>query len=310
MNAEPNDLEPIDYDENEAEVIEGTPDKRKNVPGYSGVGFAPERRRPRRWPLYVALGCLLFPCICCALPVGVLAAGGVTLAAVFDNSEATLSDVETIPVEGDLIPLEVNNNVGDITIQPGTDDEVRVEYTKRAYALSKGRAEEELNSIVVDVSQRDDGTVVVSTDQGDDDDNFFFRSNRVDLVISVPENVELRVTNDVGEIEVANGLNVEELSLRTDVGDVRFSSALVGSGPYSLIVNVGEIRLTLPANSYLQLDAQTNVGDVSVSGFTTSDEAQTNEVGASLNTTLGEGDGSAPTLTAQVDVGSIRINSR
>ena len=50
-----NDLEPIDYDENEAEYIEGTPDKRRICRTMPGPVTHQNDDRPRRWPLYIAL---------------------------------------------------------------------------------------------------------------------------------------------------------------------------------------------------------------------------------------------------------------
>lgn len=318
---EPNVAEP---DVVEPDVVEPrVPDSQIDAPVAYGPdkpkrAFVPEsavpRRRHRRWP-WIVLGCLFAPCLCCALSVGVVAGGGAIAAAVYDDHKVTDTGSETIPVEADTpIRLDVDNQVGDVTIQPGATDEITVEWVKTASGFSDSSARDRLAKMSIDASESN-GTVSVVVDSGHDNANFvsdiFNRANSVELTITVPDALlALGVDLNIGQI-VVDGVGVEELSLNNNTGDVRFTGALSGDGPFEARTNIGDVVLTLPADTRADVQAETNIGSVAVSGFDTMNGSGSDDVtGDEWTGSLGAGQGSASSLNVQVDIGAVTIRAQ
>ncbi|MBN1964359.1 MAG: hypothetical protein JW910_06920 [Anaerolineae bacterium] len=292
-----------DYEYDDAEPEAYLPEKRKRAPD-SG-----RKSGPVRWWLY-GCGCLFLCCACWTLPVLALGVGGVTLAAILDNSKVTASGSETVALDPDQpVSLDVTNHAGKVVIQAGDPDEIVVDYTKTAYAFSRGAASDQLNQIAVAVAQRDDGTVAVTVDQ-QGSSTFFFQGDTVDLTITVPPELALRVTHEAGKVEIG-GVRVTALDVNNNAGDVVFDGALVGSGPFALSLDVGDMTVRLPPDTFVDLDAQTEVGEVSVSGFEAADSSTGGDgIGATWRGTLGAGEGTPPVFTLRLNVGEIAVQRR
>ncbi|MBN1201694.1 MAG: DUF4097 family beta strand repeat protein [Anaerolineae bacterium] len=284
--------------------ITGTPDtgKKKREDVLSGA------QRKSRAPLYVLIGCLLFPCLCCAAPLCLVIGGGVTLATVFEHSKASASYTETVDVvPGETIILDVDNRVGDIEIRTGAaDDQVIVEYTKTAYAFNKGSARDELDKINVDITSSGQ-TITIQVEQDSNEDTFLFRANEVNMTITIPSDAEITVENNVGQITL-EGVHARALDLQTNTGSITFEGSLRQTGDYNIRTNVGDVTLRLPDGTYIEVDAETDVGEVSVSGFEISNRDEGGSVpGEAWRGTLGDGAESAPTLRVRTNVGDITI---
>ncbi len=277
------------------------------------TGKAPSK--PVRWPLYAAIGCLVLPCLCCAAFLCGTVALGASLAAVLNNAKATASGTETVTVDGSaVITLDVTNRVGSITIKAGTSDEVRVEYTKTGYGLTKSAAQKELDNMTVSVEQPEDNHVVVDATVDREKDTFFSLADNVDLTITVPPDVRITVQHNVGEVKIS-GVTAYQLDITDNTGSITFDGALAEQegATFRLHTNVGEIKVTLPNDTYAALKAQTNVGSIDVaSGFSISDQSGSNTgPGQTWNGTLGSNSEiAAPPLEVGVNTGGITINAR
>ena len=308
------DSEPILQDSDSEKPKRGLPDEE--ISGAPDTGYRPatEPKRRRRWPYYLLAGCFLVPCLCCALPICLLAVTGAGFAAALSNSEVTQSHTETVALTSDAVPtLTVSNPVGAVTIRPGNDKEVVVEYTKKAYGLTKGRATAELDNIKVDVQQPADNQVKVTVSTDRQKKTLFTFANQVKLTVTVPEKVYLAITNNVGSIDIHN-IDATGLELKNNTGSITFDGSLSpdGSSSYNLTANTGAIQITLPRDVYAEIDAAADVGSINVS----SDFAQSNvennrrDVGETWQGTLGTGAGQAPVLRLRTNTGEIDVGAQ
>lgn len=271
----------------------------------------PPRQRAKRWPWVLALGCLGCCCLCWVGPLCAVIAGGVTIAAILDSNTVSTSGSERIEVDPDnVVMLDITNEVGDVVIRQGSENEVLVEYTKKAFGFDKTGARRELDNMTVNVRQDDAGRVIVQTDQGNTGDSFFSNANTIDLTISVPENIELRINTDVGDVRISE-VRVSAMTVMTTTGDIEFNGTLAASGAFRLTTDVGSITVGLPGTIDVRLDASTNVGDVTLSGFDTlTRDGGSSGVSDSWRGLIGESNEDPPSLTLNADVGDIEVSAR
>jgi DUF4097 and DUF4098 domain-containing protein YvlB len=112
---------------------------------------------------------------------------------------------------------------------------------------------------------------------------------------------KVKAFTSFGDIEISGG-DQATLNLNTNSGQVRYSGSL-GAGPHSLQSSFGEIHLTLPAKSALQLDLKTDFGKINT-GFavTTSGAPDGKRLSGTIN-------GGGPTLTASTKSGDITLDA-
>lgn len=303
------------YDYDEYDEYEEKPKRKYADDDITGApdDVKPARRRGARWPCFVLVGCLISPCVCCALAVCGLAMGVGSIAAVFDHNKVTASHSDTFTVAEDTtLTLEVDNRVGSITVERGNEAQVVVEYKKTAYGFSRSAAQKELDRITVDVDQPTDSRLVVAVDTGRDEDSWFARASSVDLTIRVPEHVTLDLENNVGSIHI-NGVTVHALSVVNNTGEITFNGELaqgVTDPPLRLETNVGSLQVRLPRGANLEIDARSDVGSVTVCNdfdHISRNNTTSDSVGGHTQATLGSG---GPVMTLQVDVGEIDVCTR
>lgn len=270
------------------------------------------RRRTarRRWPLILAVGCLVLCCLCCILPLCLLPIAGASIAALVSNSEVAVSGGQTLDVAAEGLSLVVDNPLGDVTVEPGAAETVDVRYTKHAYSWSRSSAEQGLAAIQVVIAQPEYDSVRI--DVRNSDGPFAF-ANSVDLTVRVPESLALTITTNGGTIAV-RGVRAQALAITTTTGAATFEGALGGDpqSRYTLRTTTGALQVSLPADSALLLDAETRVGSVAVSGFDSEGtyEQGTSGVGDAWRGEIGAGDGERPTLLLRSDTGSITVRGR
>jgi hypothetical protein len=309
------DSEPIIQDSDSEKPKRGLPDEEIAGAPETGHGPATEPERRRRWPYYLLAGCFLVPCLCCVLPICLLAVTGVGFAAALSNSGVSQSHTETVTLSSDAVPtLTVSNPVGAVTIRAGNDNEVVVEYTKKAYGLTKGRATAELDNIQVDVQQPADNQVKITVNTDRQKKTLFTFANRVNMTVTVPAKVYLAITNNVGSIDIQN-IDATGLELKNNTGSITFTGSLSpdASSSYSMTANTGAIRITLPRNVYAQIDATADVGSINVSGDfaqRSNVEETRRTVGETWHGTLGTGSGQAPVLRLRTNTGEIDVSAQ
>jgi hypothetical protein len=299
---EPPDLIPV-----------GAPDTGAPRKSKTKRGEADESpRRSVRWPLYAAVGCLVLPCVCCLLFACGAAALGASLAAIIDNAKATAAASETVDVDAKtVVTLDVTNRVGNITIKTGTTDQVRVDYTKTGYGLTKAAAEKELDKMTVTVTQPEANHVVVEAVVDKQKDTLFSLADSIDLTITVPPDVAITVQQKVGNVTI-QGVTAYQLDVTGETGEIAFDGKLAAQADASFRfdTNVGAITLTLPRDTYAAVNAHTNVGSVNVAPeFAISNESSSKSgAGATWEGTLGSNSEiDPPPLDIEATTGSITL---
>jgi hypothetical protein len=294
-------------------------------------------RRRNTW-IVVVVVCLLLCCCATAVVGGVGAilglipwrwAGNLNIDNIRVGGigvEATTTvDRQEFAVERDAA-LEVSCPVCDVQISAVEGSVIAVEGSLHAWGSDRQAAELALEDIEVSLSQ-EGGRVVAAVLMPNQNWGVNWRGqrgSRVDLEITVPRRTDLEMDVDVGTVEVEGieGLidvraDVGDLMLRdvvardkftvrTDVARVRFEGSLSEGVRYDIRSGVGEINVTLPADSSFELDAESNVGDVR-SGFAVSGtEERKALVGGRISGTVGN----APTaeLVLRSDIGAIWVN--
>ncbi len=298
-------------------VVVEPPEKRKR-------GLSEETRRHARWPWFF-LGCFFLCCLCWVLPLCLLGVAGASIGSLFDRNEVSTSGTKTVSLtgmaSGDELTLDVRNYIGDITIRGADTNEVTVDYTKTAYGFSKTESNNTLNDINVDATL-DGTTVTVRVTDRKEFRDYFKRTNTVDLTITVPQDVHLRVRNNIGKVvvtnvnalstDIENNAALNKNTNNTDMITVSFTGTFDPAGEHLISATAGEIVVNVPpGDSYLRLDAAADVGDITVAQpFKTSD-VQTNDdyAGASWQGVIGSGTGDPADLRLRTVLGNIQIQT-
>ncbi|HMM29873.1 MAG: hypothetical protein AAGU78_14300 [Chloroflexota bacterium] len=297
------DAEPI-----EAEIIE--PEKRKRRDDYY---LQPEPPRRRRWPWFLLGGCVMLCCLCFILPLAVLSIGGVVFSAVIEGSEVTERGSEQLDVTADALTFVIDNEVGDITLETGDAGVIAVDYLKRAYGISRSQARSRLDDVTVRLEDAGEGAVRLTVDRPSGGFSLA-RVDSVDLNITVPANTvfDLDVNGGVGAVRIGGEVQASHVDAQVNVGEIGFSGVFTADLADSRFkTNVGEVRLVLPRDLYARVEAETNVGDITVDrALSTSDVENTDEVtGYIWRGTVGAGSGAPPLLELAANVGDIRIDA-
>ena len=238
--------------------------------------------------------------------------------------EATATMRELFAVEG--IPLlDVDCPVCDVEISAGSGAVVGIEATKHAWAGDRDAAERALDRIDVSLIQRGE-RILVKVDMpqlwqlGGD---WREKRARVDLEITVPQQTDLKlqldvadvevegvegqvdISTDVGQVELKEVVVRDSLKVRTDVARIRFEGVLGEGVRCDIRSDVGDIALTLPADSSFEIDAESNVGAVTCDFDVRGVQGRKQLVGGRIEGTVGEN----PTAKLKLgsEVGSIRI---
>lgn len=295
-------------EQTEAEIIE--PEKRKRSDDYY---LQPEPPRRRRWPWFVLGGCVMLCCLCFILPLAVLSIGGVVFSAVIEGSEVTERGSEQLDVSARALTFVIDNEVGDITLETGESGVIAVDYLKRAYGISRSQARSRLDDVTVRLEDAGEGTVRLIIDRPSGGFSLA-RVDSVDLTITVPANTvfDLDVDGGVGALRIGGEVQVSHVDAQVNVGEIGFSGVFAADLTDSRFkTNVGEIRLVLPRDLFARVEAETNVGDVTVDrALSITDAEDTDEVtGYIWRGTVGVGSGTPPVLEVAVNVGDIRLNA-
>ena len=111
----------------------------------------------------------------------------------------------------------------------------------------------------------------------------------------------IKAHSDMGDVSVSNAQNAT-LDLSSNNGAVSFSGSL-GAGPHSVSSDFGNIQLTLPADTALNADLQTDFGKVS------SDFSFTIQGARDDNHWVGTINGGGAALTVKTNNGNIDLQS-
>ncbi len=184
----------------------------------------------------------------------------------------------------DITSLFATNNVGSVTINPSTDDQITVNYTVSV------PTESEITKVIVDFSKTNSRyDITVSSEDK-------WLNYKVDIVIYLPETVEAGVNNSTGAVSitginkvtsVVNSTGSISISQVKDVGPITNSTGTISilssetvsditnstgdivvdiaglKAPTSIENSTGDITIRLAADAYSTLSESTSTGSVS-----------------------------------------------
>jgi hypothetical protein len=243
-----------------------------------------------------------------------------------ESYSAAQTTRETYTVDSGSAPrLVIRGGLGDVMIQAGgASGEIMVEVTKIAYSASEQDAAEEIDDIFI-TTERAENTLSITTVQRQT--NSPQRTNRVDLVITVPEEIALDVFVATGNIQitgvraagvfnarvVTGNVVIEDvivlsgMAIQANAGSLTFAGTLGSEGDYALTASIGSLTVRLPAETNARLEALSTLGSITLEGFDLVDASeQQSGSGATLRGLMSEG---GPALSITNQMGDIRIEA-
>ena len=213
--------------------------------------------------------------------------------------------------------LSVRNSAGNIRLHPGGEGQILIVATKRVRGFLADATEADLEKVAVTVRQHGDD---ISVD-ADTDHWSLFKQMTVDLDIAVPATVaRLDLKLNAGNLEVegvsgllkdkvnAGNLDIESGTtlldgsrLAANAGNVTLSGSIAPEASVEAEVNAGNLRVHLPKETAVYLDARTTAGNVEVSGWPV--KSTRNFASASATGALAEN--AKGTLTLRSNAGNI-----
>jgi DUF4097 and DUF4098 domain-containing protein YvlB len=207
-----------------------------------------------------------------------------------NSGRITLDDVRAT---GDVT---TNTDFGDTTFENGSGDSLSIETNSGRVSLVKIRISKEIKV------QDDFGEIELEQATAS---SYDVHTNSGSITVDGAKG-KLKAHTDFGGIRITNAQSVT-LDLKTSSGTVEFSGSL-GSGPHMVNSDFGEIDLTLPADSELDVDLSTDFGTiksdlpitVTLNGSSNSDGGD--QIVGSIN-------GGGDQFTAQTSSGSVTIRA-
>lgn len=188
--------------------------------------------------------------------------------------------------------IETKTDFGETTYKNGSANAVKVQTNGGDVTLEKIK-------ITNDVYIKDDFgeielmQVIAQT--------YEIESNGGNITVDGAKGI-LQAHTDFGKIIVKNAVNTI-LDLKTNSGDIEFSGSL-GEGDHHLKTDFGNITLTIPSDTKLNVDLSTDFGNIETDipvTVTTTGQVKENQFTGQIN-------GGGAQLTAETNSGNIKIN--
>ena len=168
------------------------------------------------------------------------------------NVLSVLEESKTLKVDTEKpLTLKVANAAGDVTITGAEVDTLQIKVVRTAYDSTQSRADEEVKGIKYTIEQTG-GTITLKYELPKSM-NFSNNINTVDFVVTVPNEVTVDVTGNMGEVSVASTKG--NIDIKNDFGEVTVENI---EGAVSASSNSGAIAAkSIKAGNedvYLQAD--------------------------------------------------------
>ena len=279
---------------------------------------APPRRRTTSTALIIAVVAIviLVPVMLCVGAAMFTGFGGLLVSrqaheTATSNFQFAVSDHPTITIF---------DTAGQVTVTKGATQQVKVVATKHAQAWTSASARDLLKTMTVTAVPVADGARI----NADIGQNAPFSQRTVDLRITVPQTSDLRVTLRAGTVTIASITGTIHLAadagtvdlrdvvaqgattLKVATGTLNMRGALANGSDVTATVATGNANIWLPSTSATHLTASTSVGSIAVTPWA----ATIQHSGTGQSTALDLNPQPTSTLTAHVDVGSIKITGQ
>ena len=209
--------------------------------------------------------------------------------------------------------LDLKNDIGNVTIQAGTADEIVIKAHKTAWGSNQADAEATLENLKV-IATQDDNNVTVRVEPIDTVYAFAFRArpDSVAFTITVPVNTTLLTQSNFGDIALSN--TTGDANLQTEFGDISVTNT---SGSLTVDTNSGKITAQeIQADGQL-IDLRSEFGSISLEEATAgninthsnSGELKLGNIEVTGDITLGSEFGRIQFKSGKADMLSIEANS-
>jgi hypothetical protein len=280
---------------------------RRDVPWYA-------------WVIAGVLGVLLLAIVgCCALSG--LAVG--LIGHLRGAAQVTDTSTKTFAVS-DRPTLVIHDPAGNVSLVPGSTNEVRIEATKHVSEPFGGDAKRTLSAITVRMTQSGN-TITVAVQLPSQRDVGVGGDRSVDLSITTPPSSNLNA--DVGASNLTIGAITGQLTITAAAGNVSatgvtltgasrivatasnitFEGSLSDGASLDIHTRAGDVALRLPSQTPAHLSAHVGVGSMTVSGWPIA-VTHSGAAGASAAGDLGPNP--TGTITISVDSGTATIEAR
>jgi hypothetical protein len=239
-------------------------------------------------------------------------------------TEAIKTETSNVPTTG-APTLDVENQIGKITIQPSSDNTLSYTVDKHGWSFTSSTAQASADRMKFTVTQSGN-TVTMKGEQPAGLLRFNIgNQNTIDVTVNVPHGSivkviatvgqaiitnpdgSLDVTANAGSIEVTGARLGGPLNLHANAGEIKFSGALAaGSSANTVLANVGSVTMNLDPSAKYNLNVKADVGSVDTD-FSVPNGVQRAGTGATLIGTTNEGGAAAIPLQVTANTGSVKI---
>jgi DUF4097 and DUF4098 domain-containing protein YvlB len=208
------------------------------------------------------------------------------------DSNSGRINLEDVRATGDI---NTRTDFGDTSFDNGSSDSLSIETSSGRVSLVKIRVSQEIKVT------NDFGEIELEQAQAS---SYDLHTSSGSITVAGAKG-KLKAYTDFGGIKVTNAQSVS-LDLKTSSGSVEFSGSL-GAGPHLVNSDFGEIVLTLPADSELDVDLSTDFGTIkSDLPITVTLNGSSNSDGDQI---VGSINGGGDQFTAQTNSGSVTIHA-
>jgi DUF4097 and DUF4098 domain-containing protein YvlB len=232
------------------------------------------------------------------------------------NIPSELEESKTVKVDPEKpINLKVSDDSGAVTIAGGDVQTVQIKAVKTAYDSTQARADAEVKTVKFTVEQTGNNITIKYTIP--DSMNFNNRVNSVDFTITVPNQTNVDVDNNMGDVRVTD---IEgSVVTQTDFGEINVDNI---EGALSVRTNSGAVTGTSIKANDENIDLRSEFGAITlekangntITVDTNSGSVKLNEVRAigkiTASTEFGEvsiENGSADSISVDTNSGGITL---
>ena len=213
----------------------------------------------------------------------------------------------------DSATLDIRNDIGNITIVVGSDDEIVIKAHKTGWGSNQAKANAALEDLKI-ITTQDNNNVTVRVEPVDTVYIFAFRTrpDSVAFTITVPTNTMVITQSNVGDIALSE--TVGNANLQTEFGDVSVTNA---KGSLTVDTNSGKVTVGKVQANKQTIDLKSEFGSITLEKATARDinvhsnsgELKLENVEATGDISLASEFGRIQFKSGQADMLNIEANS-
>lgn len=269
-------------------------------------------------PVIISLLIVALALVCVGIGSVIYFANGFAMNNPFDvvQISSQLEESKTLEVDPEKpVSLKIEDESGAVTVTGGDVDTVQVQVIKTAYDSTQARADAEVKTIKYTIQQT--GNNITLKYALPKSVNFNNRINTVDFIVTVPNQTNVNVDNNMGDVTIS-GIEGSVVT-QTDFGEVSVDNV---EGSLSASTNSGAVTATSIRASGENIDLSSEFGAITLEKAngkeitldTNSGSVKLNEVRATgkLSASSEFGDvtienGSADSITVDTNSGGVSL---